>query len=102
MLPEQGLGGPVHRLGVEPAQVAVVRADGAEDVLTPVPQTVDALRLTLPGDTRLERRGQHWLWLKGRMNPGVEVEEVRAELDGIDVHRTGGRYTFSLAAPRSA
>jgi predicted permease len=36
-----------------------------------------------PGDTRLERRGQHWLWLKGRMNPGVEVEEVRAELDGI-------------------
>jgi glycosyltransferase involved in cell wall biosynthesis len=24
----------------------------------------------------------------------------RAELDGIDVHRTGGRYTFSLAAPR--
>ena len=24
----------------------------------------------------------------------------RAELDGIAVHRTGGRYTFSLAAPR--
>ncbi len=24
----------------------------------------------------------------------------RAELDGIRVHRTGGRYTFSLAAPR--
>lgn len=23
----------------------------------------------------------------------------RAELDGIEVHRTGGRYTFSLAAP---
>jgi predicted permease len=36
-----------------------------------------------PGDTRLERRGQHWLWLKGRMNPGVAVEEVRTELDGI-------------------
>lgn len=25
---------------------------------------------------------------------------ARAELDGIDVHRTGRRYTFSLAAPR--
>jgi len=24
----------------------------------------------------------------------------RAELDGIEVHRAGGRYTFSLAAPR--
>lgn len=24
----------------------------------------------------------------------------RAALDGVDVHRTGGRYTFSLAAPR--
>ncbi len=26
--------------------------------------------------------------------------DPRAELDGIDVHRTGARYTFSLAAPR--
>jgi len=25
---------------------------------------------------------------------------ARVRLDGIDVHRTGGRYTFSLAAPR--
>ena len=24
----------------------------------------------------------------------------RVELDGLDVHRTGGRYTFSMAAPR--
>lgn len=24
----------------------------------------------------------------------------RVELDGIEIHRTGGRYTFSLAAPR--
>lgn len=26
--------------------------------------------------------------------------EPRVSLDGMDVHRTGGRYTFSLAAPR--
>ncbi|MEZ4415593.1 MAG: ABC transporter permease [Gemmatimonadota bacterium] len=36
-----------------------------------------------PGATRLERRGQHWLWLRGRMRPGVGVAQVRAELEGI-------------------
>ena len=25
------------------------------------------------GNTRFERRGQHWLWLKGRMKPGVDA-----------------------------
>ncbi|NNF27774.1 MAG: ABC transporter permease [Gemmatimonadetes bacterium] len=34
-------------------------------------------------DTRLVERGRHWLWLKGRMRPGVEVQQVRAELEGI-------------------
>lgn len=33
------------------------------------------------GETRLERRGQHWLWLKGRMNPGVSPAQVRAEFE---------------------
>lgn len=36
-----------------------------------------------PGATRLERRSQRWLWMKGRMEPGVEVEQVQAELAGI-------------------
>jgi predicted permease len=31
------------------------------------------------GETRFERRGQHWLWLKGRMNPGVTPAQVRSE-----------------------
>ena len=35
------------------------------------------------GLTRLETRGFHWLWLKGRMKPGVEVGQARAELEGI-------------------
>jgi len=35
------------------------------------------------GATRLERRGAHFLWVKGRMKPGMEVEAVRAELQGI-------------------
>ena len=30
---------------------------------------------------------------------GFEGCEPRVRLDGIDVHRTGGRYTFSIAAP---
>lgn len=30
---------------------------------------------------------------------GFEGCEPRARLDGIEVHRTGGRYTFSIAAP---
>ncbi len=38
---------------------------------------------TSAGETRLDRRGQHWLWLRGRMNPGVEVAQVRAEIEGI-------------------
>ena len=36
-----------------------------------------------PGATRLERRGQHFLWMKGRMKPGVGVGQVRAEMEGI-------------------
>lgn len=36
-----------------------------------------------PGATRLERRGMHFLWVRGRRKPGVEVEAVRAELEGI-------------------
>ncbi len=35
------------------------------------------------GPSRLERRGVHFLWVRGRMEPGVEVETVRAELQGI-------------------
>jgi predicted permease len=35
------------------------------------------------GDTRLERRGQHWLWLKGRLAPGATTEQARAELEAI-------------------
>ena len=35
------------------------------------------------GPTALERRGTHFLWVKGRLNPGEEVESVRAELNGI-------------------
>ncbi len=36
-----------------------------------------------PGATRLDRRGQHWLWLKGRMETGVELPQVRAEFEGM-------------------
>ena len=33
--------------------------------------------------TRLENRGRHWMWMKGRMRPGVTLAQVRAEFDGM-------------------
>src|SRR5688572_9939959 len=44
-----------------------------------------------PGTTRFERRGQHWLWFKGRMKPGVTPAQVRAEFDGL-VRNLGREY----------
>jgi predicted permease len=35
------------------------------------------------GDTRLERRGQHWMNLVGRMKPGVTPAQVVTEFDAI-------------------
>jgi glycosyltransferase involved in cell wall biosynthesis len=45
---------------------------------------------------RLARRGHEITLLAS----GWKGCDPRAELDGIEVHRTGARYTFSLAAPR--
>lgn len=45
---------------------------------------------------RIARRG-HRVTLLVSGWPGAEA---RVELDGMDVHRVGGRYTFSIAAPR--
>lgn len=36
-----------------------------------------------PGETRLERRGQRWLFLKGRLADGETVTRAAANLDGI-------------------
>ena len=46
------------------------------------------------GDTRLERRGQRWLWMRGRLQPGVELSRVQAELEGIAA-RLAAEYTES-------
>jgi len=35
------------------------------------------------GPTLLDRRGSHFLWVKGRMRPGVRMEAVRTELERI-------------------
>ncbi len=35
------------------------------------------------GESLLESRGRHFLWAKGRVRPGVELGQVRAELDAI-------------------
>lgn len=36
-----------------------------------------------PEPTRLEQRGRHWMWMKGRLRPGADVAQVRAEFDGM-------------------
>jgi putative ABC transport system permease protein len=53
------------------------------------------------GPTRLERRGQHWLWLKGRMRPGVSPAQVRAEFAAI-ASRLGAEYPETNARERVA
>ena len=35
------------------------------------------------GESMLESRGRHFLWLKGRMRPDVELPRVRAEMEAI-------------------
>ena len=52
-----------------------------------------------PGDTRFERRGQHWLWMKGRMKPGVTAAQVQAEFDGL-VRRLGEAHPEAMAKER--
>src|SRR5690606_14046420 len=39
--------------------------------------------LASAGETRLERRGQHFLWITGRLASGVTAEQARAELQAI-------------------
>ena len=36
-----------------------------------------------PGQTRLERRGQRWLFLKARLGDGRRIEEARAQIETI-------------------
>jgi predicted permease len=36
-----------------------------------------------PGGSFLDSRGRHFLWIKGRMKPGVELPAVRAEMEAI-------------------
>jgi predicted permease len=51
------------------------------------------------GDTRFERRGQHWMWLKGRMKPGVTPAQVRAELEGM-VRQLGVQFPETMRKER--
>jgi predicted permease len=51
------------------------------------------------GSTRFEQRGRHWLWLKGRMRPGVEPAQVRAEFDGL-VRQLGQEYPETMGKER--
>jgi predicted permease len=51
------------------------------------------------GDTRLEQRGRHWLWMKGRLRPGSDIAQVRAEFDGM-ARQLGATYPVTNAQER--
>ena len=53
------------------------------------------------GDSRFERRGQHWLWMKGRMKPGVTSAQVRAEFETM-ASRLATMYPETNALERVA
>lgn len=53
------------------------------------------------GTTRFDQRGRHWLWLKGRMKPGIEAGQVKAEFDGL-VARLAERYPATMKQERIA
>ena len=48
---------------------------------------------------RFDRRGQHWIWLKGRMKPGVTPEQVHADFDRM-VRRLEATYPESMGKER--
>ncbi|MGE0040508.1 MAG: ABC transporter permease [Vicinamibacterales bacterium] len=62
----------------------------APEVFLPVAHVEDVepagIQTVVPsptGTTRLDRRGQRWLFLKGRLQPGTTIEQARANLDVI-------------------
>ncbi|MEO7963015.1 MAG: ABC transporter permease [Gemmatimonadaceae bacterium] len=51
------------------------------------------------GATTFERRGHHWLWMRGRLKPGVSVAQARSELDAISA-RLATQYPDADAQER--
>jgi predicted permease len=77
------------------AQVEEVEPAGIQDVV-PSPA----------GNTRLERRGTRWLFLKGRLAPGVTVEQAQARLQVVmarlelEQHQTNRARRVALVPTR--
>ncbi|MGE0039666.1 MAG: ABC transporter permease [Vicinamibacterales bacterium] len=75
-------------VGVAPAGYSGLVPLLAPEIFIPVAQVEDVepagIQSVVPsptGTTRLDRRGTRWLFLKGRLAPGVGVEQARANLD---------------------
>ena len=53
----------------------------------------------LVGASRFDRRAQAWLWMKGRMKPGVQPAQVGAEFDAM-AKRLGEQYPEAMTKER--
>lgn len=79
-------------VGVAPPRFGGMFPGVSSQMWLPIPMALEVEPLgnqrssgTSVGDNRLEWRGSSWLWLKGRRAPGVNIEQVRAELESIAV-----------------
>jgi predicted permease len=54
-----------------------------------------------PAASLMESRGRHFIWLKGRMEPGVTPQQVRSEIEGI-ASRLATAYPESNEHERAA
>ena len=91
-------GTPYTIVGVAPASFTGMVPILAPELWIPVSASLEAepvgLHDVIPspsGTTRLERRGDRWMFMRGRLKPGKTIDEARANLELL-VSRLGEQY----------
>jgi len=80
---------PYTVVGVAPADFPGLMPGIRSELWIPASMVDDVEPITLndvhpsPGNTRLERRGHRWLFVTGRLKPGLTVQAADANLDAI-------------------
>lgn len=80
---------PYSVVGVAPAEFTGLVPGIEAELWIPISMVGDVEPITLndtspsPGETRLQRRGHRWLFVLGRLRPGVSAQAAEANLDAI-------------------